>query len=456
MDASADEQEPFADRLPALLADPPPAPGRLWLTSADLLDGTGAPARPGAGVLVEDGRVALVDDARAGVPEGAAVLDLAGHVLLPGLVDVHAHLLADPPPLPEGTERPVEGISALLVAAGLRDALRMGVTTLRDVGSYGDDAVLARQAVRYGAMDGPRLLTCRRIVSATSPGAREFAGMYREADGVDEVRRAVREQVRGGADLVKVMTTGARSVELEDPRPAQMTRAEVETAVQEAHRLGRRVAAHAEGLAGTELAVRAGVDTVEHGMYLWRRPDLLDAMAAAGQVLVPTLSCFYGVAGRDAPDGPPHPSLRPPPARPWAPALVALAEHNLTQAERTLRAARAAGVPLALGHDWLPFSDSAVELVRMVRHGLPAGEALVAATAGGARALGLEHLAGTVTPGTVADLVAVDGDPLADPALLRDPARVRLVLQGGRVVAGGALPADGRDRLGPARECDLA
>src|SRR6516162_8549123 len=136
--------------------------------------------------------------------------------------------------------------------------------------------------MRYGAFRGPRLLTCGKIVSATAPGGRFYGDMYREADGPDDIRRAVREQIRAGADFVKVMTTGARSNELEDP---------------EALRLGYRVAAHAEGLDGCEAAIRHGVDTVEHGMYLHRRPDLLEAMAAAGQVLVPTLSGYYWMAG---------------------------------------------------------------------------------------------------------------------------------------------------------------
>jgi imidazolonepropionase-like amidohydrolase len=125
--------------------------------------------------------------------------------------------------------------------------------------------------------------------------------MYCEVDGPDEVRKAVREQLRRGADFIKVMSTGARSVELEDPEPAQLTHSELAAAIEEAHRLGYRVAAHAEGLAGTELSIRLGVDTIEHGMYLWQRPDLLAAMAESGQILVPTLSCYYGVAGRDDP-----------------------------------------------------------------------------------------------------------------------------------------------------------
>src|SRR3954447_3183029 len=202
--------------------------------------------------------------------------------------------------------------------------------------------------MRYGALRGPRLLTCGRIISATAPGGRWFDGMYREADGVDDVRRAVREQLRRGADFVKVMPTGARSVELEDPDPAQMTRAEIATVVDEAHRMGDRVAAHAEGLDGTEIAIETGIDTIEHGIYLNQRPDLLERMAAGGQVLVPTLSCFYGGAGPAAPDDEgaglaPAPDAEPPPT--WSPLLVDLAMSHLEQAERTLQAAGGGGGP---------------------------------------------------------------------------------------------------------------
>jgi imidazolonepropionase-like amidohydrolase len=411
----------------------------MWLTNARLFDATGAPVRPRAGVLVIDGVIARVGAAGDGVPPGAEVVDLAGRTLMPGLVDAHAHLLAEPPAPALGAEPLWPGIASHLLAAGLAESLRMGVTTLRDVGSYGDEVVCARQAMRYGAFRGPRLLTCGRIVSATSPGGRFFHTMYREADGPDEVRKAVREQVRRGADFIKVMSTGARSVELEDPEPAQLTRAEVAALVEEAHRLGYRVAAHAEGLAGTELAITLGADTVEHGVYLNQRPDLLDAMAAAGQVLVPTLSCFYGVAGlgdRIGTDPVHRPRSR------WTPPLVDLAHHNLAEADSTLKAARAAGVPIALGHDWQPFANTAIELVRLVHHGLSAQEALIAATATGARALGLDEV-GTVEPGKLADLLVVDGDPLADPAVLRDQDRIWLVLQLGEPVAGAVLENHG-------------
>ena len=351
----------------------------------------------------------------------------AGRVLLPGLIDAHAHVKVDRPAPDPGAEPLSPGADPHFLAAGLRETLRRGVTTLRDVGSYGDLVFEARQAMRYGAFRGPRLLTCGRIVSATAPGGRFFEGMYREADGPDDVRRAVREQLRRGADFIKVMTTGARSVELEDPEPAQLTRAEIATLVEEAHRQGYRVAAHAEGIDGTEIAIEEGIDTIEHGMYLNQRPDLLERMAAGGQVLVPTLSCFYGVAGLEQPGQPPAPT--------WSPLLVELAHHNLEQADLTLKAARAAGVRIAAGHDWHPFWNTAIEIRRMIAHGLSASEALVAATAGSAYALGLDAHVGTVAVGKRADLLVLDGDPLERPEVLGRRERVWLVIQHG--TAGG-------------------
>jgi imidazolonepropionase-like amidohydrolase len=418
-------------RLACLLAAPPPARGRLWLTNARLFDGVDGSVRDGAAVLVEDGTIARVGDAAEPPPDGARVIDAEGRTVLPGLIDAHAHVYPHLPAPEQGAEPLWPGTGAHILAGDLRDALRMGITTMRDVGSYGDLVVEARQAMRYGAFRGPRLLTCGRIISATAPGGRWFDGMYREADGPEDVRRAVREQLRRGADFVKVMTTGARSVELEDPGPAQMTREEIATVVEEAHRMGYRVAAHAEGLAGTELAIAGGIDTIEHGMYLNQRPDLLERMAATGQVLVPTFGCFYGVAGLDG-DAPPT----------WSHLLVELALHNLEEADRTLRAARAAGVAVATGHDWAPLRDLGLEIVRMAHHGLTNAEALVASTRTAAEALGIGDRVGTVEPGKLADIVVVEGDPLERLELLRERDRLWLVLQLGEPVAGTALERD--------------
>ena len=283
--------------------------------------------------------------------------------------------------------------------------------------------------MRYGAFRGPRLLTCGKIISATAPGGRFYGDMYREADGPDDVRRAVREQIRAGADFVKVMATGARSNELEDPDPLQFTDPELAAVTDEAHRLGYRVSAHAEGLDGCAAAIRHGVDTIEHGMYLNQRPDLLDAMAAAGQVLVPTLSGYYWMTGlgEDVID-PAGAQAQPD----MPPMLVELAQHNLNEGAASMRAARSAGVKIALGSD----TSLAVglEIQRMVHHGLPPAEALVAATMTAAEALGLDDQIGTVAAGKFADLIVVDRNPLEIPP--EDIARVRVLqtVVGGRIV----------------------
>jgi imidazolonepropionase-like amidohydrolase len=399
----------------------------LHFTSARMIDGTGAPPLDDVSLVVEDGRIGGVDMAGdGGIPANAARVDLGGMTLMPGLVDAHVHVTAfDMPRALKGQEPIAPEVRHHLLAAGLRRMLRMGITTVRDVGAFGDDLLHARQAVRLGAIPGPRILACGRILSATSAGGRHFDGMYREADGPDELRKAAREQFRRGADFIKLMTTGARSCELENSSPAQMTRTEIATVVDEAHRMGYRVAAHCEGLDGTRLAIEEGVDTIEHGLELHRAPELLQELARSGRVLVPTLSCFFNISENTGSC--------------WPGGLVELAERQLDEAHRTVEAARAAGVRLAMGFDSQPHGQSALELVRLCGAGLTPLEGLRAATATSAAACGLADHVGSIAPGKTADLVVVDGDPLADPELLLDEERIWLVIQAGRPVAGTAL-----------------
>jgi len=422
-----------AHRFPALIAAPAPAPGRLWLTGARLFDGTGAPLRENTAILVEDGVIRRVADDREACPDGARPLDVGQRVLMPGLTDAHTHASGHVPHTVRGAEAPLPDVAAHFLQAELRDYLRYGVTTIRVCGSQGDMPQQARQAMRYGAFRGPRLLTCGKIVSATAPGGRFYGTMYREADGPDDIRRAVREQIRAGADFVKMMTTGARSNELEDPEPLQLTEPELAAVTDEAHRLGYRVAAHAEGLDGCAAAIRHGADTIEHGMYLHRRPDLLEAMAAAEQVLVPTLSGYYWMAGFGEVIDPAVAQAEPE----MPPVLAELAERNLREGAASMRAARDAGVKIALGSDMS--LATGLELQRMVQHGLTPAQALVAATSTAAQALDLAEHIGTVAEGKLADLIILDGDPLTEPGLLADPARIWLVLQQGVPVAGQAL-----------------
>jgi imidazolonepropionase-like amidohydrolase len=399
----------------------------MVFANARLIDGTGRPPAERATVRVEDGRIVEVDTLSATPPEHS--IDLDGRTLMPGLIDAHAHLSSDisrspgfgPPPALHGELPRPRALGYFVLAKTARALLAAGVTSIRDVGSYDDEAIVLREAVRLGIIEGPRIRSCGRIISATAPGGAIFTTMYREADGPDDMRKAVREQLRRGADFIKLMATGARSVLAEDPEPAQMTALELEAIVDEAHRLGVRVAAHAEGLAGARLAIEAGVDTIEHGLSLHREPALLDAMAQSGIVLVPTLSTFHDLAERFTED--------------FAPALVEQAKRQLDEAYSTLVAARSAGVTLAMGHDSGPPGDNAIELIRMVEGGLSALEGIAAATSGAAKALGLPDV-GTVTAGAVADLIVLDGDPLADVRVLHGPERVWMVVQEGRIVAG--------------------
>jgi imidazolonepropionase-like amidohydrolase len=301
----------------------------------------------------------------------------------------------------------------VLTAAAAR-ILGSGFTTVRDVGSADDEASVLKLAVDLGIVPGPRILTCGRIVSATAPGGVIFGSMYREADGPWEMRKAVREQIRRGADYIKFMATGARSVLAEDPEPAQMTLEEMTAIVDEAHRMGRRVAAHAEGLAGTRWAIEAGADTIEHGLSLHRDPALLETMAVRGTVLVPTLSTFHDLAERFASD--------------FAAPLVEQAKRQLEESLRTVAAARAAGVILALGYDSGPPGASANELLRLVEAGLSPIEALRAATIGGAAALGRSDL-GRISVGATADLVVVNGRPDVDLGLLTQPSSIVEVMR---------------------------
>ena len=192
----------------------------LW--NARLVDGRGGDAETAA-ITVAAGRVEAVSAAAGEPPPGA--LDVHGRAVLPGLIDAHMHVSSDvsrspgfgpPEPLHGEDPRPRE-LGYFVLAKTARALLDAGITTVRDVGCYDDEAIVLRRAVELGLVDGPRILSCGRIISATAPGGRLFGTMYREADGPWDMRAAVREQVRRGADFIKVMATGARSVEWKTP-----------------------------------------------------------------------------------------------------------------------------------------------------------------------------------------------------------------------------------------------
>ena len=377
-------------------------------------------------ITFEGDKVAAIGDAVGEAPEGAH--DLAGATVLPRLIDAHVHVASDtsrspgfgPPPAQHGEPPRPAGLAQYILAATADRILRSGFTTVRDVGAYDDEVLALRAAIDAELVPGPRVYTCGRIISATAPGGEIFHSMYREADGPWEMRKAVREQLKRGAEFIKFMATGARSVVLEDPEPAQMTLEEMKAIVDEAHRMGKRVAAHAEGLEGTRWALEAGADTIEHGLALHREPKLLDDMAERGTVLVPTISTFHDLAERFA-------NIFPA-------VLVEQAKRQLEEAMRTVDTARRAGVTLALGYDSGPPGSSAQELMRLLEAGLSVSEGLWAATLGGAAALGRDDL-GRLAVGSRADAVAIDGRPDEDPTVLTRPEAIRLVVGRGRVFA---------------------
>jgi len=394
----------------------------LLITAARLFDGT-ALLRP-ARVLIDGERIVSVGgEARA--PEGISTLDFPDATILPGLIDCHVHLADEG--LPDGTVRDAEPVAlrTLRMADHARRTLEAGITTVRDVGGRDHIEFGMRAAARAGLIRAPRLRLAGKIVSQTTAGARMWRGMYREADGPWDVVKAVREQVAAGADLIKLMATGAvLAPGHERPAAAQLSEAELRAAVETAHGLGVHVAAHAHGIDGIRAAVNAGVDTIEHGTHLHEDRGVARRMAERGVALVPTLKALAYIA---APPGPGIPDE-----------IVAKATERRRDRDATFRAAIEDGVPIAMGTDAAtPFNrhgENAEELALMVELGMSAAQAIGASTRAAARAIRFDE-AGSLEAGKYADLAIWDGDPLTDIAVLRSPPRA-VYLGGVRVVTG--------------------
>jgi imidazolonepropionase-like amidohydrolase len=391
--------------------------GALCLKAALMIDGSdGEPIRDAMAIIDGDRILAAGCAAEIDVPDGVTVVDLGPRTLLPGLIDLHAHL-TNWLPVPPGPLDPAVGY-AFEAADNLRHALARGVTTIRDVGSYGDVGVAARRAVDCGLVPGPRVFTSRNIVCMTGGHGSEAApGIAREADGPDDLRRAVREQIKAGADLIKVTTNGPLNI-------PELTQVELNALVDEAHNAGRRVACHASLLESARRALLAGVDTIEHGCEL--DAELVAQMVRQGTVLVPTLLVVERIMQHwdELKDNP---------------VLSRIPQRYAAQCA-SFRLALTAGVELGAGVDPTPgtvdFADVAAEVATMVAWGCSPARAIRAATSGAAEALGMKDQLGRLAPGLLADVIAVDGDPLTDVAAL---GRVALIIKDG--VAVGPSPA---------------
>jgi imidazolonepropionase-like amidohydrolase len=377
-------------------------------------------------IVIEGDRIVSVGPAAAVQPStGETRVDLSGATVLPGLIDVHTHLTGNP----EQIGYSALGISlpreTLFGAKNARITLETGFTTVRNVGASGYSDVALREAIDAGDIPGPRMLASGPPLGITGGHCDEnllpFEHHYSAegvADGVEGVQRRLREVVKYGADVIKFCATGGVLSKGDDPKASQYTLEEMRALVTDAHRLGRRVAAHAHGGEGIRWAVEAGVDSIEHGSYI--DDAAIAAMKAKGTYLVPTLylgDWFLANADR----------LHVPPF------IQEKARQVMPAAEKFIARAVKAGVKIAYGTDSAvyPHGLNARQFAVYTRIGMTPAQAIQTATWNAADLLGWSDRVGVVAPGHFADLVAVDGDPTQDVTLLE---RIRFVMKGGVVV----------------------
>jgi len=413
----------------SIMAQTPQSGAVIAIRAAAYVDVKAAVTRPHAVILVERSRITSVGSDTA-VPRGADVIDLGGLTLLPGLIDAHTHLLenyqgvigGDEPNMLLTVTQMSAAKRALLGASTGREDLLAGITTVRDLGNSGYNGDVAlRDAIEAGWVVGPRMQVSTRALSATGG---QFGGLTREAqdliaqeyavvNGPDDARRAVRQAMYDGASVIKVIVnTNPRVLSLE----------EMQAIVSEAHGQGRPVAAHAIGDAATRIAAEAGVNSVEHGYTL--PDDVIGVMAKKGIFLVPTdyPADFYNLLTYPPPDEARRQST----------------DRLVARSRDRLRRAIKAGVRIAFGSDEyyeVPERTrgqaSLLPLRAYADDGLSGAEIVRAATANAAELLGWSNRIGSLETGLLADIIAVDGDPLKDPRVLE---RVRFVMKGGDIV----------------------
>ena len=390
-----------------------------------MIDGrSGAPIGP-ARVVIEGDRITAAGPLdRVAAPERGRRIQLGTRTLLPGLIDAHVHLKGWRSSNPDDVLITPHPLAALRAAADCRKLLYAGFTTVRDcggcLGPHLRDAIAARE------IPGPRILTAYRGLSQTGrvkkvTWATDVTPLRQEVDGIGDCVRVVREQIGLGADLIKVSITGRVYAPQSDPGQTAYTQDEIRAIVNEAHRMGRRVAAHAQATQGIKNGILAGVDSIEHGIYL--DEEACAWMRERNTTLVPTLAYFYRIATLGEGLGSPAYAVRK-------------AKEVVEAHMKSFALAMRMGLTIGMGTDFegsalFPHGENATEFELMVEGGMAERDVIIAATSTNAAILGIERKVGTVEAGKLADLIAVPGDPLKDISRLRE---VELVVQEGRIV----------------------
>jgi imidazolonepropionase-like amidohydrolase len=414
------------------LAQTPAAGNVVVVQAAKVLAEPGKAPRGPTSIVIENGRITALLDGRQSGPAGARVVDLGERFVLPGLIDCHVHLDSDAGGeaalLEQVTTSPA--LDALRAQWNGMKTLRAGFTTVRNLGDDRGSTLALRDAIENGWVMGPRIIDSGRSISVTSghmDDTLSLAESLRPAipednlcNGPDSCREAVRRQVRRGVDLIKIATTGGVNSRIGAGIGQQMFADEAKAVVETAHLHGKKVAVHAHGTDGINVALAAGADSIEHGTM--PNDETLRLFRQGGAFYVPTLSTVNGYRERLAKD----PNAYPP-------AVLEKVLWRLDVTGKALEKAVPAGVKIAFGTDAgvSKHGRNADEFELMVRHGMTPATAIVAATTGAAELLGLGKEVGALRPGMAADLIAVSGDPLTDVTVLK---KVEFVMKGGRVV----------------------
>lgn len=413
-----------------LRPQPPKGKGIVILKAARLIDGKGGPPIENAIIIVTDEKITSVGSANTvRLAAGARVIDLGNATLLPGFVDAHTHLIGRVLGDPEGENAPVrdyESFGAILGVVHAQEQLMAGFTSVRNLGASGRfDDIALRKAINEGWVPGPRIQTAGHSLGITGghcdtngyrPGVFDRSIENGIANGPEEIRAAIRYQVKYGADVIKTCATGGVLSEGDAVGVTQYTFEELKALVDEATQLERKVAAHAHGTEGIKLAVRAGVASIEHGSFL--DDEGARMMAQRSTFLVPTL--MAGEAVEQAAKNGILKGLRAEKAIAAAAAM-----------RRGIKIAVANKVPIALGTDAgvFPHGTNAREFYLLVDWGgLTPMQSIVAGTSNAAKLLGWDDKVGSLTEGKLADIVAVEGNPLQD---IRNLQRPVLVMKNG-------------------------